>query len=290
MRKEFHAQNTDISSSRKNLRIVSSNRYETRRRKPRSLEGSNNDSEKPRLQSASDENAAIFEGLTSAPRSCHLLGRRAKGWRVGKEEEGNGRRGEEQTIPWMRVLNLFTGISVEGTLCPAPQIRTMRVSFDHPPRPRNTLHKDETFLRGNSAGRSFEKKKNAARIFAKLLLFRSWKCFCIEIGIISTFFFNKLIFLTLRALWEQQLKGKEILRLETGVEIARLKILSCFSESRKIIVFLWWWLSSKAMLFNVCLENFGRRNLLLYLYFETVRGEIESRSKIRSSLPYYLFL
>lgn len=135
-----------------------------------------------------------------------------------------------------------------------------------------------------------KKKKNAERIFAKLLLFRSWKCFCIEIGIISTFFFNKLIFLTLRALWEQQLKGKEILRLEIGVEIARLKILSCFSESRKIIVFLWWWLSSKAMLFNVCLENFGRRNLLLYLYFETVRGEIESRSKIRSSLPYYLFL
>lgn len=132
-----------------------------------------------------------------------------------------------------------------------------------------------------------KKKKNAERIFAKLLLFRSWKCFCIEIGIISTFFFNPL-----RALWEQQLKGKEILRLETGVEIARLKILSCFSESRKIIVFLWWWLSSKAMLFNVCfcLENFGRRNLLLYLYFETVRGEIESRSKIRSSLPYYLFL
>lgn len=285
MRKEFHAQNTDISSSRKNLRIVSSNRYETRRRKPRSLEGSNNDSEKPRLQSASDENAAIFEGLTSAPRSCHLLGRRAKGWRVGKEEEGNGRRGEEQTIPWMRVLNLFTGISVEGTLCPAPQIRTMRVSFDHPPRPRNTLHKDETFLRGNSAGRSFEKKKTLHEFLLNCCYFDLGNVFVSRLGSFRLFFFNPL-----RALWEQQLKGKEILRLETGVEIARLKILSCFSESRKIIVFLWWWLSSKAMLFNVCLENFGRRNLLLYLYFETVRGEIESRSKIRSSLPYYLFL
>lgn len=38
------------------------------------------------------------------------------------------------------------------------------------------------------------------------------------------------------------------------------------------------------MLFNVCfcLENFGRRNLLLYLYFETIRDEIESRSEIQS--------
>lgn len=103
--------------------------------------------------------------------------------------------------------------------------------------------------------------------------------FVSRLGSFRLFFFNPL-----RALWEQQLKGKEILRLETGVEIARLKILSCFSESRKIIVFLWWWLSSKAMLFNVCfcLENFGRRNLLLYLYFETIRDEIESRSEIQS--------
>ena len=62
-----------------------------------------------------------------------------RGQKEGERSERE--RGRANDPPGAR-LNLFTGISVKGTLCPARQIRTMRVSFraNLPPRrPDETL-------------------------------------------------------------------------------------------------------------------------------------------------------
>lgn len=120
--------------------------------------------------------------------------------------EGLERRWEERgraNDPSGARLNLFTGISVEGTLCPARQIRTMRVSFranpsqtTHPPRtlqPTETLcikmkryswkfhEKFRSTLRQRSRS---QKLLNIAWIFLKLL-FREFCGFRIAFEIVS---------------------------------------------------------------------------------------------------------